>query len=70
MNTNSPTYNKGDAVPEDGTYVCVPCGFHKSFHAGDTFSECTSCLAGTHEGDEMFVDGSELWEKKTTVPTT
>lgn len=70
MNPNGKTYNKGESVPEDGTYVCVPCGFHKSFKAGDAFSECTSCLAGTREGDEMFVDGTEMWEKKTDKHTT
>jgi hypothetical protein len=70
MTTNGKTYNKGEVVPSDGTYVCVPCGFQKKLKAGETFIECTSCLAGTRDGDEMFVDGTELWEKKESKHTT
>ena len=56
-------YNKGDAVPEHGMYVCVPCGYKKELKSGDTFGECTSCLAGTEEGNEEYVAGTGMWEK-------
>lgn len=57
------TFNKGDAVPENGQYVCSPCGYHHEFHKGDQFSECISCMAGTPDGKEEFAEGLELWEK-------
>jgi len=56
-------YNKGDTVPENGIYVCVPCGYKKELKVGNIFSECTSCLAGTEEGDEEYVTGTGMWEK-------
>lgn len=37
-------YHVGDAVPEEGTYVCVPCGYKKRLKTGEMFSECVSCL--------------------------
>ena len=49
MNKN--IYNKGNAVPEETTYVCVPCGYKKHYQAGEIFGECTSCLAGTEGGE-------------------
>jgi hypothetical protein len=57
------TYNKGDDVPEDSHYVCVPCGYHHYYKAGDKFGECISCLAGTQDGPEEYAEGLELWEK-------
>ncbi len=60
---NEETFHKGDIVGEEGDYVCVPCGYQKHFKPGDTFTECTSCLAGTDEGHEDYVDGMEVWEK-------
>lgn len=57
------TYNMGEAVTEEGDYVCVPCGYHKHFKSGDVFPECTSCLAGTDAGHEDYIEGIELWEK-------
>jgi len=60
---NENTFHKGDAVSEEGDYICVPCGYQKHFKNGDAFTECTSCLAGTEEGHDDYVDGTELWEK-------
>ena len=62
-NKKPKTYNRGDAVEEEGNYVCVPCGFKGHFQPGDTFSECTSCLGGTDEGHDDYAEGLELWEK-------
>jgi len=55
-------FSRGDAVPASGIYVCVPCGFKHSYSEGDHFRECTSCMAGTTDGDQDFVDGFEMWE--------
>ncbi len=57
------TFNKGDQVPEAGEYICVPCGYKHAYHPGETFGECTSCLAGSADGDPEFVEGSAIWEK-------
>ena len=57
-------HNKGDVVEEAGKYVCVPCGFHHEYKEGDTFGECTSCLAGSNDGHEDYVDGTGVWEKE------
>ncbi len=62
MNDTKKTFNRGDAVEREGTYVCVPCGFKKHFAPGETFSECTSCMAGSNTGHEDYVEGLELWE--------
>lgn len=62
-------FNKGEAVKEEGNYVCVPCGFHKHFAPGETFGECTSCLSGTADGHEEFAEGLEMWEKEMLPPT-
>lgn len=37
-------YHVGDHAPEEGEYVCVPCGYRKRFGAGERFTECVSCL--------------------------
>lgn len=64
MDTTLPaTFNKGEIVPEDGTYVCSPCGYHHAFQKDEQFTECLSCLSGTPDGHEEFVEGMELWEK-------
>lgn len=57
-------FNRGDDVQEEGKYVCVPCGYHHHFRQGEKFSECLSCMAGTEEGHEEFVEGLEMWEKE------
>ena len=63
-------YNKGEAVPDDGKYVCVPCGYHHEYKKGDTFGECISCLAGGKEGPEEYAEGLEMWESFTTKGAT
>lgn len=57
------TYNRGDAVPTEGEYVCVPCGYRRHFQHGEQFTECLSCLSGTKDGHEDYAEGLELWEK-------
>lgn len=63
MKEKNTLYNKGDKVPEEGKYVCVPCGYHHQYHSGEVFGECISCLAGTKDGHEDYVEGLEMWEK-------
>ena len=63
MKEGSNIFSKGDKVPETGHYVCCPCGFKKEHTAGEVFGECTSCLAGTEDGDEAYIEGTGLWEK-------
>ncbi len=62
-------YNKGDVVPTDGKYVCSPCGYHHEYKAGETFGECTSCMAGSTDGHPDYVDGTGLWEKASEPET-
>lgn len=49
-------YAIGDAVPEDGWYLCVPCGFADEFKAGDAFPVCKACMAGTPDGPDGYTD--------------
>ena len=59
-------FSKGDTVPEEATYVCVPCGYQHHYKPGETFGECMSCLSGTPDGQhEEYVEGQEMWEKMT-----
>jgi hypothetical protein len=61
-------FSKGDKVPDEGLYVCVPCGYQHHYKPGDTFGECISCLSGTPGGQhEEYIEGEEMWEKL-TVP--
>ncbi|MFA5134646.1 MAG: hypothetical protein WC505_02545 [Patescibacteria group bacterium] len=60
-------FNKGDKAPVNAVYVCVPCGYRKTYKTGETFSECTSCLAGTDQGDREYMEGTSLWEKAAHV---
>lgn len=62
------TFNKGEKVPQNGEYVCAPCGFKKHFKEGERFPECTSCLAGSEGGSEEFAEGLELWERVRDIP--
>jgi hypothetical protein len=56
-------YKIGDIVPVHGAYLCIPCGYIQEFQAGDTFTTCEACLAGTEDGPEGYQDaGSEFWE--------
>lgn len=66
MELSKGPWNKGDSVPAEGEYVCVPCGYHRRYKTGETFSECMSCLSGSAEGQhEDFLEGEEMWEKVT-----
>ena len=61
-------FNKGDHLPENGEYVCVPCGYHRVLKAGEVFPECISCMSGTAEGQhEDYIEGMEMWEKVVPV---
>ncbi|MBI5038024.1 MAG: hypothetical protein HZC01_04980 [Candidatus Kerfeldbacteria bacterium] len=62
-------FDKGEIVPLEGNYVCSPCGFSHHYRAGETFGECTSCMAGSDSGHPEYVDGSGLWEHKPDEPT-
>lgn len=54
----------GDAVPEDGDYICVPCGFREALKEGDICPECTSCLKNQKDVDQETMDAEQgLWEK-------
>ncbi len=57
-------YKVGDIVPENGWYLCVPCGFADEFKAGDAFPVCKVCLAGTEDGPDGYTEPHvEYWEK-------
>ncbi len=63
-------YSKGQVVPKEGEYVCVPCGFKRAYKNGEQFGECMSCLSGTNDGQhEEFLDGEEMWEPVEAVAT-
>lgn len=56
-------FRKGDVVPVNGSYVCVPCGYVQYFEGGTVFSECVACLAGTAYGPEGYREGEqEFWQ--------
>lgn len=60
------TFARGEDVPDDGKYVCVPCGFNRDFKAGEKFGECSSCITGgkpATDDDAEYADGLEMWEK-------
>jgi hypothetical protein len=61
-------FSKGDPVPADGKYVCVPCGYQHDYKTGDQFGECMSCLSGTKDGQhEEYLEGEEMWEPMTAT---
>lgn len=61
-------FSKGETVPADGKYVCVPCGYQHNYKTGEQFGECMSCLSGTPQGEhDEFLEGEEMWEKVTPV---
>jgi len=54
---------KGDPVFRSGAYVCVPCGHIRYFAAGERFTECIACLAGTEFGPEGYREHErEFWQ--------
>ncbi|MBI2056580.1 MAG: hypothetical protein HYT37_04380 [Candidatus Sungbacteria bacterium] len=57
-------FNKiGDTVSQSGMYLCVPCGYMQYFEAGQNFTTCDACLAGTENGPENFrEETAEFWQ--------
>ena len=56
-------YKIGDMVPATGKYLCVPCGYVATFSAGDQFTTCEACYAGTSIGPEGYEsEDSEFWQ--------
>jgi hypothetical protein len=56
-------YKIGDIVPGSGVYLCVPCGYTQYFSAGDNFTTCLVCLAGTPDGPPGYQEPeNEFWQ--------
>lgn len=53
-------YKVGSAVPEDGFYICVPCGSKKYLRASTRFRSCLICLGKERK---LFRRGRELWKR-------
>lgn len=58
--TNTAVYKVGSLVPEDGIYICIPCGNKQYLKAGTRFKSCLKCLG---KDWRLFKRGLELWEK-------
>lgn len=59
----SQLYKIGNAVPQSGMYVCVPCGYIQNFEAGSAFTTCDACFAGTDIGPEGYKEPEvEFWQ--------
>lgn len=57
------SYKIGDVIPQTGEYVCVPCGYVQYFEAGNLFTTCDACFAGTDLGPVEYKDSqSEFWK--------
>lgn len=59
-NMETITYKVGSVVPDDGEYVCVPCGTKKFMKAGERFGSCLRCFGSEWR---IFRKGLEIWEK-------
>ena len=55
------TFKVDSIVPEDGYYICVPCGNKKYLKEGERFASCLTCLP--RKDRRLFRRGFELWEK-------
>lgn len=56
-------YKIGDAIPENGNYICVPCGYVQYFEVGGLFTTCDACFAGTELAPEGYKAAeSEFWQ--------
>lgn len=56
-------YKINDIVPQNGYYLCVPCGYSQYFTAGAFFTTCEACLAGTEIGPAGYQEPeSEFWQ--------
>lgn len=56
------TFNVETRVPQNGTYICVPCGYKKEFKKDECFPLCFSCLEGKKYKDDHYLKGLGLWE--------
>lgn len=56
-------YAVRDTVPVSGDYLCLPCGYIQFFEAGDQFTECLACLAGTAMGPLGYQnEADDFWQ--------
>ena len=56
-------YKISDVVPQNGYYLCVPCGYQQYFEAGALFTTCDACFAGTDIGPEGYREPeNEFWQ--------
>ena len=63
-------YHVGDIAPEEGKYVCVPCGYRRKLEKGEKFGECLSCFKdeGWHmpseeqDEEDALVDNTKIEE--------
>jgi len=40
----SRVYKTGKKVVQEGTYVCIPCGYRRYLCIGDIFPKCDRCI--------------------------
>lgn len=57
---NTTIYKAGSMVPEDGLYICVPCGSKQYLKTGTRFKSCLKCFG---KDWRLFKKGLELWER-------
>lgn len=57
---NTAVYKVGSIVPDNGFYICVPCGNKKYLKKGSRFKSCLKCMG---KNWRLFKKGLELWEK-------
>lgn len=56
-------YAVADVIPVSGDYLCVPCGYLQYFEAGERFTPCLACLAGTSDGPSGYQSvEDEFWQ--------
>lgn len=58
--TGEVNHKAGSIVPEDGFYICTPCGSKKYFKAGTRFKSCLVCFG---KEKRLFRKVLELWQK-------
>lgn len=56
-------YFVGEKVPEEGEYICAPCGYKVNLKSGEEFPECVSCLQSQKDVDMEEVSDEGTWEK-------
>lgn len=56
------TFDVESRVPQNGTYICVPCGYKKEFKIGECFPLCFSCLENKKYKSDHYMKGLGLWE--------